>query len=278
MPAWLLSVVLFIGLTVYIASFWGSAARWLPAPFSGWSHKWVHLLAPWWQTNMLPDLPEKQRYWLLYRSTDLVLGLLVPATVLLAYRRKLSDVGLGAPNVLGLRLIAVSVLLSIPFGFWLLGTTAPVGAWPAIDWVYALALLAMIPEHFLICGTCTAILLPERRLPFPVPLAEAPPRQAGGDRRLRFLRWLGLAQPHVAGRFRWLSWLGLTGPQALAILASGALFGMVHVGKAPLELALSFPGGIAVAYLTVRAHSIWPALVAHWSMNLIPLGIAAMFR
>lgn len=276
MPAWLLSLMLFVGLAVYIASFWGSAARHLPEPLPDWSHKWVRLLRPGWEAIVLQNLTRAQRLMVLHRSVDLVLGLLIPAAVLRACRRRLTDVGIGAPNVLGWRLITASVLLSIPFGFWLLGTAAPIRTWPTFDLMYAFALLAMIPEHFLICGVCTAILLPQRRLPFPVPLADVPTRGAAGGRRLRLFRWFGLAQPHVAGEYRWLSWLGLTGPQALAILASGLLFGMVHVGKPPLELALSFPGGVAVAYLTVRARSIWPAIVAHWSMNVVPLAIVTM--
>ena len=41
---------------------------------------------------------------------------------------------------------------------------------------------------------------------------------------------------------------------------------------------MSFPGGVAVAYVTLRSHSIWPAILAHWTMNLIPLGLLALSR
>jgi len=55
------------------------------------------------------------------------------------------------------------------------------------------------------------------------------------------------------------------------LLVSGALFAAVHFGKPRLELALSMPGGLAVAYLTLRSHSIWPAIVAHYALNAVAL-------
>ena len=136
-------------------------------------------------------------------------------------------------------------------------------------------MLMIIPEHFLICGVLVAILLPTRRLPRPVSIATI-----DGHGWRRGLRWLGLAQPgSTADVSRLLAWFGLSRTQFITLIASGALFWSVHIGKNNLvEIILSFPGGVAVAYLTLRAHSIWPAIVAHWSMNLIPLALLAILR
>jgi hypothetical protein len=127
----------------------------------------------------------------------------------------------------------------------------------------------MVPEHFLICGVTVAVLLPERRLPEHVPLADptGPWWRSG-------LRWLGLAQSGGTT----LGWAGLTIESLAAITLSGVAFGIVHFGKEIPELILSFPGGVAVAYVTLRCGSIWPALVAHWTMNLVPAAMILIYH
>ena len=94
------------------------------------------------------------------------------------------------------------------------------------------------------------------------------------------MRWLGFGWPHpdhdarIRGRGPISSWLGIAEhgwPGLFAMFASATLFATVHVGKGnPLELALSFPGGLILAYATLRTGSIWPMIVAHWSMNVLP--------
>jgi len=110
-------------------------------------------------------------------------------------------------------------------------------------------------------------MLPDRRLPaVPVGAVEGPWSQRG-------FRWLGLAQP--GARNAGLSWSGLT---AESVVASGVIFGLAHIGKADvMEVGLSLPGGIAVAYVTLRARSIWPAVIAHLTMNVIPMAMSALF-
>jgi hypothetical protein len=260
---WTVSIMLALIGAAYISLFWGQVAAYLPVPLD----RWALLLRPrlWLLFDMRPWL------WLLAQAG---LGMVLPALVLAVFRRTPSDLGLGMPNVVGKRLIVVSALASIPFGFWLLwGTPAaqkpvPLGAH---DLSY---LLAMIPEHFLISGVFVALMLPGRRLPRAVDFA---PVQ--GRTTTRALRWLGLAQPPAAGRAgRVLPWFGLTGASLFAICVSGGLFCMVHVGKGPLELATSLPGGMVAAYITLRSHSIWPVVLAHWSMNLIPWAFFCLFR
>jgi hypothetical protein len=233
---WLVSLLLLVCGAFYISLFWGRAATLLPEPLDRWADLLYPRIASWKSTTPL-------------------------------------DAGLGWPNALGKRLTVVGILASIPPGLWLvLGTP---GQQPTISLgIHDIcALASMVPEHFLICGTYVALMLPERRLPHPVPVA---PVQGGAARRV--FRWLGLAQPEGRrSRSGLLAWFGLSGASLFAILASGALFGMVHVGKPSLELGLSFPGGVAVAYVTLRSHSIWPGLVAHWSLNLVPSILLGVF-
>ena len=213
---------------------------------------------------------------LFWGATSLVLGLVVPAAVLLLSGWRLGDLGLGWPNQLGRRFILAGVVLSIPFGMWLLveAPWAIARAWGEFPYLGPCAGLAMLGEHSLLSGIFAALLLPGRRLPASVPTA---PVQ--GPRWQRLLRWLGLAQPAgMSDEPRVLAWLGLTVPEVFAILASAMMFLMIHVSKeSRLELLLAFPGGAVMAYMTLRCRSIWPGLVAHYALNLIPLGLWRAF-
>jgi len=256
----LVSLLLFLAITLYATAFWGNALGWLPEPLSQWKT---------FLRQALVNFHHNETW--LWVATQFVIGLAVPATLWRLCGRRISQAGMGRPNVLGGRLVLASVLVSIPFGFWLIATT-PAHFPPPSPARYLPMLLVVIPEHFFICGLCIAAMLPGRALPCPT---VAP---VSGSLRIRALRWLGLAQPSSsADRHRVLTWLGLTGMSLAAILASGLLFGLVHIGKTnPTEVLLSFPGGVAVAYVTLRCGSIWPAVVAHWTMNLIPLGLLAI--
>lgn len=252
---WVISIVLALVGAVYISLFWGQAAAHLPDPFD----RWALLLRPrlWLLFDMRPW------FWL---AAQAGLGMVLPALVLAAFRRTPVDVGLGLPNVVGRRLVLVGALASIPFGFWLLWGTPAVRSPLALGAHDLSFLLTLIPEHFLISGVFVALMLPGRRLPQAIGFAPIV-----GRTTTRALRWIGLAQPPAPGRTgRVLAWFGLTGASLFAICVSGGLFCMVHVGKGPLELSTSLPGGVVAAYLTLRSHSIWPVVFAHWSMNLIP--------
>lgn len=260
----------------YVSAFWGGAARRLPVPVNKWAYIAVTTPRSWWQSHVALSRPPADRYVLLLLTTDMLLGFAIPALVLGLCGRRPSDLGWAMPNPLGRRIILAGFVLSVPFGLWLLyDQRALMNATLHLSPIaHARRLLSMIPEHFLICGTITALMLAERRLPGDVPAApiDGPPLR-------RMLRWLGLAQPPtLAQQNRVLAWLGLTSGQLFAVAASGLIFGLIHIGKGNLELALSFPGGAAVAYMTLRSHSIWPAILAHWSMNLVPAGLWLLWR
>jgi hypothetical protein len=261
---------------VYVSAFWGSAAQRLPDPLCRWAYIAKRAPQRWWLSHVAASRLRVERLALLNLAVEFGLGLLVPALLLRAAGRRPRDYGLRTPNALGWRLLLAGVALSVPFGLWLLYDQREqlqnVLKYPML-W-HAQRLLSMVPEHFLICGVVTGLLLPERRLPDAVPIPSVE-----GSRPMRALRWLGLAQPGSGpSRNAVLEWLGLDGTSLAALCASGLIFGLVHIGKAPLELTLSFPGGVAVAYLTLRSQSIWPAITAHWAMNLVPAGLWLAWR
>jgi len=59
---------------------------------------------------------------LLELTIDILLGFLVPAAVVRLSGRRLGDMGISLPNAFGKRMILTSVMISIPFGFWILAT------------------------------------------------------------------------------------------------------------------------------------------------------------
>lgn len=185
----------------------------------------------------------------------------------------MSDVGLGLPNTIGWRIIILGIVVSVPFGILLMKSRNYGSGQNPLSPEFLMTLLSMIPEHFLVTGVCTALMLPGRRLPSYVRL-----EPVEGNFFKRGLRWFGLAQSssNSAGN-RILDWFGLNWFSLFAIVASGALFRMIHLGKGDLELMLSFPGGVGIAYMTIRSHSIWPSVISHWSLNLIPMGFLLLF-
>jgi hypothetical protein len=268
---WLVVVCVFG--VLYTTAFWGRAGEWLPGGLGRWCQLQRHVIDASWAGDVLGSMSKPARRQLLWAVGDAVIGIVVPAIVLAVIGRGMRDAGIGWPNRLGRRFVLVSVILSVPFGVWLLATMPRRIALGELGVWYYVNLLRMIPEHFWICGAFVALLLPGRRLP----VVSAAPVEGGAVKRS--LRWVGLAQPAEAGGGnRGLAWFGLDGWSLAAILASGVVFGLVHIGKPHgLEVGLSFPGGVVVAYMTLRARSIWPAIVAHWTMNLVPLVLMTLW-
>ncbi len=255
---WLVTFLLLFVILVFVWSFWEVNA----------------FLRTWWMDSILTSWNENDRAVALWLVVWVVLGMIVPAVLLYLSGLKLNDVGMRMPNILGGRMIILGIVVSIPFGLLLLKSKNYDTAQNPLNPEYMMMLLSMIPEHFLVTGVCTALMLPRRRLPNEVSLDPVE-----GNLIKKGLRWFGLAQGSAnTGSNRIVDWLGLTWVSLFAIVASGAVFRMIHLGKNDLELMLSFPGGVAIAYMTIRSHSIWPSVIAHWSLNLIPLGILLLFK
>ncbi len=238
----------------YCTLFWSSLWERLPAPFSVWGRAVRRELWSIWRDSPID--------WL---RLTIVQAIVVPCVVMACVGRSPQDFGLGWPNRLGWRLAWISVIISIPFGWWLIHAD-PGEPTHHVSYEMWVTLAGIIPEHALICGLFVTVFLPGLSLH----RARPPVLTGGASVTTRAFRRLGLAQPPREGGSRVLGWFGLNGRALWAISASGVLFFAVHFGKDLAELATSLPGGVAIAYVTLRSRSIWPAVVAHWALNLIP--------
>ena len=261
------SALIAVGAVVYTSLFWGRFATLWPEPLEQWST----LLYP----RIAPLRANQPWVWL---TIQVLVGLVVPAGLLRLFGRSPSDLGLGLGNRLGVRWAGVSALAAVPIGAVLVHGAQDQAWTPQFDGRYAVEMLAMIPEHFLIVGVVVAVLLPARRLPRPAPIPRIDRRGWSG-----FVSWLGFGWPHAHGDARSISsWLGISQHGwcgLLAMCVSATLFATVHIGKEnSLELALSFPGGLILAYATLRTGSIWPMIVAHFSMNVLPQAYFLLMR
>ena len=263
------SLGLLVLLLTYITSFWGRAGFLLPSPLDNWHHVFFRGFMRSSESAQL--LLSTGNNLTLYVGVEaLVLGLIVPATLLSIYwRRSLFDLGLRWPNSVGWRWTMVSVASSVPVGLWITGLVPPSGS----DLAYVVRLLVMLPEHFLICGVAVALLLPGRSLSGPSQIVSAD--NLGLRPVLGRLHATLPRSPHA--QVSLLGWLGLCPASLFAIVASATIFVAAHVGARSAELAFSVPMGIFCAYMTWRTGSIWPALLTHWSLNLAPLGLRALF-
>ena len=271
----LTGIIFLVGL-IYVSVLWSGLPTLLPAPFNEFAFLHEKLIGDWWRGHVHIPGPSNRSHYLLWAASSVATGFLIPIAVLLMARRRLSDMGLGRPNRLGWRFTAAGIVLAIPFGLLVLADNpqAMAEVWKDFRYIGMCGGIVMIPNHFLIGGVFVALLLPERKLPEAVSIMPVE-----GNPIRRGLRWVGLAQrPHERADPRWLAWFGLTPASLFAILASGLLFMIAHVGEGGLELALALPGGAAIAYMTLRTHSIWPGLLAHYALNLIPLGLWLLFR
>ncbi len=269
---WLVSILILTGITVYVAIFWARLAKLLPPPYNQWTFIYEPLIGPWWINNFFLDLPEYTRLEILWYILCFISSMVIPIISLLLQGRKLTDFGLGMLNRLGIRLTSIAIIISIPFGLWIqLESPYP----HRLTTMYVLSLFNKIPEHFLILGILVALMLPHRRLPNPAYMAPIE-----GSRGKKILRWLGIAQPMtIDSDNRALAWFGLNWTSLFAIVVSGLVFYMLHLGRANhVEVALSLPGGMLVAYITFRTHSIWHAIPAHWTLNLVPMAILHYYK
>jgi len=178
------------------------------------------------------------------------------------------DLGCRAPNRYGWRIVVIGFLFSLPFLAWMVGGSEIGNLYlrqyrrAGLAAFLGYYLVNMCAEHFFFHGVLLAAFRRDRRWPGATALT---PVTGTGWRR--WMQWVGLAQPidhHAVGRLeRVRQWLGLPRGCAVAMVGSAALFGFIHVGKDVRELLLSFPGGLASAYLAYRSNSWLTPLALH---------------
>jgi membrane protease YdiL (CAAX protease family) len=136
------------------------------------------------------------------------------------------------------RITALAVAVSVPAGLAL----GAGGLKPTVDLSYVMTALGTFPQHLFVFGLGLALLAP--------PQTTAP------------------------------SWRSPPSPgEWPALLTLAAIFGATHLGRPTLlEALMSFPGGLLTAFATLRARSIWPAVLAHLSLNGTVLLVQALFR
>lgn len=175
------------------------------------------------------------------------------------------DLGIRRPNRYGWRLLSAGYVVALPFQVWMARGARfadPYLAQLQRDGALAFAtffLVSMAVEHFLIQGVVLAACRPDRRW-----TSARDEGASGGPALGRVFRWMGLAQ-RAEGRGaaeRLAAFLGLIPSSLPAVLVSGLMFGLVHLGKHPRELLLSLPGGLGVAWMACRSDT--------W---LIPFGL-----
>jgi len=124
--------------------------------------------------------------------------------------------------------------------------TLPLGWWLATatadpwgsSWQETMEYLLLVPEHFLLFAVFGVLLLPGRHLAWPT---------------------------------------GQAGVAVFAVLAMTLNFGLLHVGTPhELELLTAFPLGLVFALMTVLSGSLWPALIAHVTLTLLPWALLSL--
>lgn len=239
----------------YISSFWGELLRALPAPFNQWYRIPYRLVSPWLQRLHFSSISEIETFAIYQTLEAFVFGLLIPILVLHLLNRSPKDAGLRWTKTLGSRWTIVCFLLILPISFWLsFSTPYPWGSLLFEMCEFA----AMLPEHFLVFGVAFALMLPTGRL---VPPKE-PDRRVFGKKSTR---------PRVTNS------KVMQEHEFFSILAAATLFLVIHIGgMTDQEMFASFPIGFLFAYATLRTGSIWPALIAHWGINVIPMTYMAV--
>ena len=182
---------------------------------------------------------------------------LVPVAVLRLTGRTLAPLGLGRMATTGWRIVSAGFVAALPALVWL-------GLRPGIQLYYRALfepggwklfvayLLVIVVEHVWVAGVVLALALPDGRLPEHL---IDPPRRG-------MLQAFGFGTP-VGGPKGVSAWLGISPDAWPAIVGQALVFGAIHMGKDPGELATSFPGGLAIGIITYRVGSIWPTVALH---------------
>lgn len=259
-------------LSLYVTAFWGSFGPAWPAPVRRYTGFVLRSCWQYYHSHVTNNDQAFLHYPLIWMAVSILFGGLLPLLVMALFKRWPTDVGLGLPNRWGWRVILICMLVVLPLSFVFaheqLSGQSITQAHALLPLIKVLIMIGVsVPEHILLTGICVALFLPGFRLPAPSVLA---PLEGSSTRCV--LRWLGLAQPGAPGMGRlqsMLAWWGLDVPGFWAIIGGGLLFGIVHVGAQPIELTTSFPGGIAVCYLTYRSRSIWPGWLVHMAQMIL---------
>ncbi len=270
-------VVMAFGAAIYLSLFWVNVRPWMPQSLRYMRQGFllgisdlINLAA-----KAAGHSPPGSRW--LWALISLFMGIVVPWVFMaLIGRGTPREIGLRWPNRVGWRLIGVGYVVALP--------ALLVMAWsPDMTSYYRRELThqtigqfvgtymtVFVAEHFFFHGVLLALLRADRRWP-----VVSEPAAVEGSWPRKVARWVGLAQPtgDAVGIRGVARWIGLPDGCLWAMLMQSALFGWIHLGKAPAEFAFSFPGGLALAYVAYRCNSMMVPMVLHLATGLTTLGL-----
>lgn len=235
---WLHAVEMAALWLLYVTAFWGQAARWLPSPFDQWHSLAYRAVGPWWHGWLGSRVGDTAALALYQLAEAVVLAGCVPWLIARRMGHTLHAAGVRAPGRPSIGLNTAGIAVSVAVGLYLARVVPDPWGGPLVEMA---GLLTIVPEHFLVFGVMGATLL------------------AGGHDDT------GMLVRPVGPR------------ECFAIVATAAVFFLIHVGaRHPAILWSALPLGIVYAYSTVRTRSIWPAVLAHLSLNLVPIAWEAL--
>lgn len=232
---WVERLKVFAFLTLYVTGLWGQAGSLLPESFNHWHGIPYQLLGSWWHSHILQQFTYAEQIAVFQVVVGYLLAFAVPLLALRSLGISAQEAGLGLSRNLGFPITAVGVVITLPVGFWLATVTPDPWGSPLQE---TLEFISVVPEHFLVFGVFGVLLLPGRQLIWPAASA----RQMG------------------AGLF--------------TLVTASLVFGLIHIGTPhPSELWASFPLGLIFAAMTFLSSSIWPAVIAHVTLNILPMAL-----
>lgn len=223
--------------TLCATGLWGQAARMLPAPFDDW-YAIPYRAFGHSIVGALPSaLSQETRLALWHCLEAYVFAFLLPLLLLRSFRLTPARAGLRRPLNRGVKLTLAGILCTLPVGFYLATTIADPWGSPLRE---SLLFLTLLPEHFLVFGVFGVLLMPQRELAWPS-------RESG----------------QAAGAL-------------FALIATSTIFLLIHVGaRNDAEVIASLVNGIVFSAVTIGSGSIWPAIIAHCTLNLVPMAALA---
>jgi len=197
-----------------------------------------------------------------------LVGIVVPVLAArLIMRTGFRGLGCRLPNRYGWRWLIAGYVVAAPFlVFMARGSGMAAQYLPDARRVGLCAFLSyylvnMTAEHFLLHGFVLGAF--RRDLRWPARRGPSPSDPSAPWWR-RVLLCLGLSRGSRApGQTRLTAWFQLAPGCGPAIVGSGVLFGLVHVGKDWREAVLSVPGGVALAILAYRSDSWYIPFLLH---------------
>lgn len=243
-----------------------------------WPRRWVYELIDAVYHGIGVDNPSGHTRFAAYL---VLIAMLLPWLVMTIFGRgRPFDLGWRRPNRLTPRILCVSLVVSVPFLFWMVHGSGFAVFYQRYVEAGALTvacyfIIALFCEHFFFHGVMPAAFRTGHRWPDSAQLdrsAQTPWR--------RLLQWIGFAQPTDTTAKTWpiTRWLGLKEGCAGAILVSGLLFGAVHSGKDGRELFLSYPGGVFLGYMAYRCNSWFAPFFLHLGTVAVAAAIFLLAR